>query len=145
MNGRDCRSATSFSLLITRLENLQLNPALGFGFVINLVGCFDKVFGLGFENVVHVLLRVAVNQRKPGALDVHHDPVPLLEGMADVLKWQINFRHLARHEWLRFFVAVAESTSNDIATKPFVGIRENQDSVGNQLRTDDHLDRHRST
>ena len=34
---------------------------------------------LCFENVWHVFLRVAINDREPGALDLHHDAVAFLE------------------------------------------------------------------
>ena len=40
-----------------------------------------KSFVLGLEDVRHERLRVAVDQGEPGALDLHHDLVPLLEAV----------------------------------------------------------------
>jgi hypothetical protein len=37
------------------------------------------------EDVVHVLLRVAIEQREPAALHLHHDPVTRFEGVQHIL------------------------------------------------------------
>src|SRR5690348_7795381 len=63
---------------------------------------------------VHVFLGIAVGQREPAALHLHHDAVAAAEGMADVGHGVIDFLHLAGRERLGFFVAVAEAAAHQL-------------------------------
>jgi hypothetical protein len=47
-------------------------------------------------------LGISVDQRKPGALDLNHDPVPLLEGVKYVLKLERDLSDFVGHEGHRF-------------------------------------------
>src|SRR3977135_1339330 len=51
---------------------------------------------LGFEDVGDVGLRVAVDQRKPTALDLHHDPMALLEAVIAAVQVDHVLLDLAR-------------------------------------------------
>ena len=68
-------------------EHLQLNPAFRIRFVMHLVRRFNEILGGRLEDVVNVLLRIAVNQRKPGTLNMDHDSMAPFECMTNVLQW----------------------------------------------------------
>src|SRR5690242_3257034 len=71
--------------LDARSEGLGPENALGSGDVI-------RVFG--FENVLDVPLRIAVNHGEPGALNLRHDPVALLKAMIFLVQVDVKFRDL---------------------------------------------------
>src|SRR5258706_12542438 len=77
------------------------------GGAVSAVGRFGEVFWLGEINIGDELLRVAVHQREPGALDLHHQAVILLEAVQDVEELDLDLRRLARLERLRLLEAVA--------------------------------------
>ena len=73
-----------------------------------------KVFEFGARNIDE-RLRIAINQRKPGALNLNHHAMAASERMEYVGDREFNFRDLARFERLRFLEAVAEFASKHIA------------------------------
>ncbi len=79
------------------------------------VSCFDEILGRRFEDIIDVLLRVAVDQRKPAALHVDHDAMPFLERVTNVLKRKIDLGNFAGHERFRFFITVSKPAANDFA------------------------------
>jgi len=48
---------------------------------VDAVSRLDEVFRRGLEDVGHVGLRIAIHEREPAALDLHHHPVAALEGV----------------------------------------------------------------
>lgn len=66
-----------------------------------------------FENTRRELLGIAVNQRKPRALNLHHDLVPFLKGMISGMKIDAEVRRLIRDERFRMFEALIESSPED--------------------------------
>src|SRR6266704_6935332 len=63
------------------IDDRQLDKGCLAGGVIDALGGFAKVAGLGPENVGNESLGIAVVQRKPARLDLHHDAVALQEHM----------------------------------------------------------------
>src|SRR2546421_462557 len=53
-------------------------------------------------------LRIAVHQREPATLHLHHEAVPRPERVIDVRQRKLHRRRLAGRERLRLLVAVAE-------------------------------------
>ncbi len=53
-------------------------------------------------------LRVAIHQRKPTALHLHHNPVASAKGVTNVRHGPIDARSLSGAKWLRLFVTIAE-------------------------------------
>ena len=72
----------------------------------------DNPTACRFENVRHEFLRIAVIERKPGALYLHHDAVTLFENMIRCVQIDRERCHLIGHQWLwllkRFPVAAAK-------------------------------------
>src|SRR6185295_3024383 len=62
--------------------NSQLYPRSKFGRVPDAMRLGVEVARFGLEDVGHPGLRVPVVERKPAALDLNHDPVSPLEGVA---------------------------------------------------------------
>ena len=83
--------------------------------MVHPLGRLDEVLLRRVEDVGHVALRVPVDEGKPGALDLHHDPVALLEGVEHVLQRQSHRRRLAGHERFRVLVAVPEPPADHLA------------------------------
>ena len=65
---------------------------------------------------VHELPRIAVDQREPGALHLHHDPVPFPERVQDVHHLELDVRPRVRHQGLRFLEAVPELSAQHVAS-----------------------------
>ena len=63
---------------LDRRSRLGAAPDFVFGRYIVLLGCL--------EDVVDVLLRIAVDQREPSALHLNHDAMTGLEGVSHVLQ-----------------------------------------------------------
>ena len=45
-------------------------------------------------------LWISVDHREPGALNLHHQPMTLLERVENVIQDELDLGHLIRHEWL---------------------------------------------
>src|SRR5687767_11561718 len=78
-----------------------------------LGGAIDAVFRLLEVRLVRLvdvdeLLRIPVDQGEPGALDLHHNAVPLTEGMANVRKLPLHIRDFTGRQGLRFFKTVSK-------------------------------------
>ena len=65
--------------------------------------------------VRHKLLWIARDEREPGALNLHHDPVAAAKGMIDVWQFKIERRWLVGSERLGFFEAVTEFSAEGLA------------------------------
>ena len=78
------------------------------------VGGFLVVGGDGFVDV-HEHLGIAVHEGEPGALELHHDAVALLEGVEDVVHGPGHAGGLAGGEGRGVFEAVAELAAHDLA------------------------------
>ena len=74
----------------------------------------NEILIIGQENVRHVLLRIAVDQREPGAADVDHDAMARFEGVQHILQFQLDLRRFLGRERLRLFVTVAEATTDGL-------------------------------
>ena len=64
---------------------------------------------LRLEDVRHELLRIAVDQREPRALHLHHDLVPLPEPVMLHVQVDRVLLHLVRRDRLRLLEALAEA------------------------------------
>ena len=95
--------------------DLDFDPTGIRGAVVQRMRRSNKIASLGFENVIDVLLRITINQREPSALHVDHDSMAFLESVTHILQRQIDFGDLARHKRLWFFIAVAETPTDDFA------------------------------
>jgi pimeloyl-ACP methyl ester carboxylesterase len=60
---------------------------------------FDKI---AFFCVVDIeeLLWISVNQGKPAALHLHHDPMPFFENVRNIIKGIFYFGNLFGYKWL---------------------------------------------
>ncbi len=75
-------------------------------------------------DVRHERLRIAIDEREPGALHLNHQPVAFLERVKDVLQLIVDRRGLAGHEWLWRDVSVAPARAKDIALHELLEARE---------------------
>src|ERR1700722_2604987 len=75
--------------------------------VINALGSLLKIFGFGLRNIFKSLW-IAVDQRKPRALDLHHDAMAATESVIDAGQIEIDRGRLIRHERLRLFKTIAK-------------------------------------
>src|SRR5271154_2853920 len=73
------------------------------------VGAIDVLRGLlvvalfGFENIGYKLLRVAIVEREPSALHLHHDAMTLFKDVVRGVKVDGERRYFARSDGFRFF------------------------------------------
>jgi len=72
---------------------------------INSLRCGEKVPRLGLINARHKLLRIAVNHRKPGGLNLNHDAMSSEKYMIVVSQWDFELGGTVRNE--RFGIRVA--------------------------------------
>src|SRR2546423_1894399 len=82
--------------------------------VVKALGCFHEVRRLRVGNV-NEGLRVAIGEREPGTLQLHHDAMAAPERMINILHGEVNLLHLAGSKRLRFFEAVAELGAEGLA------------------------------
>jgi len=75
---------------------------------------FLEVFFLGVENITE-LLGIAVDDRKPGALDVNHNPMSFLEAVAFIAEVKFDFSHQVGHERFWLFEAVSVLAADNFA------------------------------
>src|SRR5262249_48898824 len=90
------------------LQNLHVDRGGVLRRAMHLLACNLKVGVLRFEDVGHELLWVAIDEWEPGALDLHHDLVPLAETMMVPVQVDEVSIHRARHDRLGFFKTLAE-------------------------------------
>src|SRR5580692_2903623 len=73
------------------------------------IGAIDLLRGLlvvalfGFENIRYKFLWVAIVEREPGALYLHHDAMTLFKDVVRGVKVDGERRHFARGDRFRFF------------------------------------------
>ncbi len=65
---------------------------------------------------IHELLRVAVHQRKPAALDLDHQPVALLKGVRHIGKFVFNTLYFIGLESFGLLKTIAETAAHHLAT-----------------------------
>src|ERR1017187_7648713 len=90
------------------------NPRSLPGGVIHALSSFHKVSGLGVRDIYEGL-RIAVGEREPRALDLHHDAVAATERVVDVLHGEVDLFHLAGREGLGPFETVAKLSAERLA------------------------------
>src|SRR5258708_29443210 len=83
-----------------------------FGAIDALRGLLE-VAVLGFENIGHKFLGVAIVEGKPGALNLHHDAMALFEDVVRGVEVDGEGRDFVRSDWLVFFERVAEAPAED--------------------------------
>src|ERR1700712_258495 len=66
-------------------------------------------------DVRNVRLRIAVDERKPRALNLHHQSMSFLECVKDILQLIVDRCRLSGHEWLGVRVAVAPTSTKYVA------------------------------
>src|SRR2546423_141696 len=81
---------------------------------IHALGRFAKIFFLR-RGDVHEGLRVAIDQREPRALHLHHHAMTAPEGVKDVRDWEFNLRNLARLEWFGLLKTAAKFAAKNVA------------------------------
>ena len=91
---------------------------------------------------IHKLLGISVDHWKPGALNLHHDPVSLSETVALASKVKLDLGHLVRNQRLRMFKAVSVFTSKDFTGKKHLEI-PHSDILGIWLVEDQRFASHR--
>src|SRR6266545_5150620 len=69
----------------------------------------------GLEDVRDILLRIAVVEREPGALHLHHDLVPLAEAVMAPMQIDSVFIDFVRSDRLRFLEALAKTSTDRLA------------------------------
>src|SRR6266704_3790440 len=85
--------------------------------VIDALGCFLKVSISAQLVVGQILLRVACDQREPGALDLHHDAMALLESVHDARHHVRDFRRHVRPQRHGLLEAVPEARRKWLAAQ----------------------------
>src|ERR1051326_4900772 len=75
---------------------------------------FLKIVLLCFKNIRYIFLRVTVYDRKPGALNLHHNPVSLLKYMIQTVEVDSVFFNLNGYDGRRFFETHPETTAEHI-------------------------------
>jgi len=83
--------------------------------VIDPLCCLLKVFFARLVNVAK-LLRIAVHEREPGALHLHHDAMTAPEGVIRIRHDPFDFRHFSRFKRLGLREAVAELAPHGLAS-----------------------------
>src|SRR4051794_37433626 len=73
-----------------------------------------KVRCLGPEDVGHPRLRIPVVQWEPGALDLHHEPVALPEGVALLVQVHRKAQRTVRLKWPRLGEALPITSPYDL-------------------------------
>src|SRR5690349_13387536 len=81
---------------------MEPNRRGGISLVKNLLRRLLVLLRLGAVNIAKCL-RIAVHQRKPAALELHHDPVSAAESVADVRHGPFHARDFV---WLERFRAI---------------------------------------
>ena len=81
---------------------------------MNAVRGFAEVLRFG-RRYIYERLRVAVNQREPGALHLNHDAMAAAERVKDVGNREFDFSDFAGLEWLWLLEAVAEFATKNVA------------------------------
>lgn len=82
--------------------------------MINALDGLAVVLGLGPENVRHEGLRVAVVERKPTGLDLHHDAVAGVEDVVDVWQGEAVEQRFIGRDRLGGIEVLAISAAEDI-------------------------------
>src|SRR5258708_23142996 len=80
---------------------------------INFDCRFYKVFFVSLINVVNIFLRIAVDVRKPCAVNLNHHPMPFLERVQQILQSKVYIGDLIRSKGLRLFKTISEAAAED--------------------------------
>src|SRR6187402_185938 len=67
------------------------------------------------EDIRHELLRIAVDEREPGALHLDHDPVSFLEHVVVGRESDLVMLYRIRRNRLRLFKTIAITSAEDVA------------------------------
>lgn len=84
--------------------------------MVNPMAGGDEILGRCFVDVLNILLRIAVDQRKPSALDLDHDSMSGFESVVNILQRDFDGGDFIRLEWFGGNEAVAEPSSEYLAT-----------------------------
>ncbi len=102
-------------LMSARLVNdWQFDEAGIAGRVIDPLCCFLVVLHLREENVANERLRIAVVQREPSGLDLHHDAMSWKENMVRMGQPEFIKERLTRRDRFRGFKTFAISAAKDV-------------------------------
>jgi len=66
---------------------------------VNCVGRLDIVAVLSFKDIGHILLRVTINHREPGALYLDHDAMSLSKSVVDFMKIDDKLLRFVWGQW----------------------------------------------
>src|SRR5208283_2432242 len=83
--------------------------------VVDTFGCSHEIRWLRIRNV-HKYLWIAISQRKPRALHLHHDAMATPEGMVHILHRESYFLHFARRKRFGVFITVPEFSAEWFST-----------------------------
>src|SRR5258706_1900714 len=108
----------------------QYNPRRIRCRVIHTLRRFLKVVGIAPLIVRHKLLRVARDQRKPCALNLHHDAVALLERVDNTGHHVREFRWHVGPQRLGLFKAVTETRGEGLASEQHLITTGFEDTTG---------------
>src|SRR5205809_3295713 len=92
---------------LRRRQHLHTNLRTGLRRAIDPLRCLLKIFFARLVNVAK-LLGVAVHQREPRALYLHHDAMTAPEGVIRIRQDPFDFRHFSWFKRLGFREAGAE-------------------------------------
>ena len=119
----------------------ELDWELDVGLVIDLLSCW-LIVGCGrFVNVVDERLRVAIDQREPRALHLHHDAMARPKNMVGGVEINGVFVHFVGLHRFRLLETVAESPAKHvvgdhqlIARQLFIIVRIRVDQLNDPIR-----------
>src|SRR5437016_9462150 len=99
---------------LLRCQDLHTNLRTGLRRAIDPLRCLLKVFFARLVNVAK-FLRIAVHEREPRALHLHHDAMTASEGVIGIRQDPFDLRHFSRFKRLGLREAVAELAPHGFA------------------------------
>ena len=97
------------SQIALSVEHYHFYTGRPFGIVINSMRGFDKCIFIRLVNIDE-LLRITIDQGKPGILDLYHDSMPGFKRVGNVGYFKRNGCNFTGHKGLRIFKTVPEAT-----------------------------------
>ena len=76
----------------------------------------SEILRLGIRNVGEGL-RIAIGEREPRALHLHHDAMAAAESVEEIGHGEVDVRFLARRQWLGLLPALAELCAEGFAAQ----------------------------
>src|SRR6266516_6789336 len=110
-----CSESTSLLTSLGRRQDLHTNLRTCLRRAIDPLGCLPKIFLARLVNVAK-LLRVAVHEREPRALHLHHDAITAPEGVIRIRQDPFDSGHFSRFKRFGLREAVAEFAPHDFAS-----------------------------